>query len=97
MLKKALSVIKTFAITAILIFIVIQKLNWNAYLVSLFAAIADGLFSFLGSKTATDGVLTIDTSDPEKDKYLFTVETPLEELPKRNYITLRISREKHRV
>lgn len=97
-MKKTMpSFIKTFVLVTILIFIVIQKLNWNAYLVSLFAAIADGLFSFLGSKTATDGVLTIDTSDPEKDKYLFTVETPLEDLPKRNYITLRVSREKHRV
>lgn len=97
MLKKVLSLIKTFVLITILIFIVIQKLDWNPYFVSLFAAIADGLFSFVESKTATDGVLTIDTSDPEKDKYLFTVETPLEDLPKRNYITLRVSREKHRV
>lgn len=37
-----------------------------------------------------DGVLRIDTSDPNKDVYRFDVQTPLEELPNRKRVTLTI-------
>lgn len=36
-----------------------------------------------------DGVLIIDTTDPEKDKYLFEVEN-LEKLSKKKYLRLKV-------
>lgn len=46
--------------------------------------------SYFRSDKSTDGVLEIDQSNPLKDKYLFDVQTPLEEVALRNSITLRV-------
>lgn len=41
-------------------------------------------------KAPTDGTLTIDTSDEAKDSYKFYVETPLDELPAKKTITMKV-------
>ena len=51
------------------------------------AFIAEALYAKFFAK---DGVLLIDKSDPEKDKYNLEIYRPLEGLEKRKYIVLRI-------
>jgi hypothetical protein len=36
------------------------------------------------------GTLKIDRSNPERDKYLFVIDTPLEKIPKKKKIILKI-------
>ena len=44
-------------------------------------------------KYAGDGVLQIDTSNPEKDLYRLDIHTPLEELPNKKTVTLKVNPE----
>ena len=40
-----------------------------------------------------DGTLSIDTTNPEKDCYLFMISKPLDRLPKKKRVHLRIARQ----
>lgn len=37
-----------------------------------------------------DGILRVDTSDPEKDRYLMEFHTPLEDIPKKKSVKLKV-------
>ena len=43
---------------------------------------------FLG-RSKTSGILMIDTSDPEKDSYLFEVTCPLDDLPRKKKVVFK--------
>lgn len=45
---------------------------------------------FLFKKNKADGLLNIDTTDPEKDYYDFVVLTPTDDIPKKKYLRIEV-------
>lgn len=71
----------------------IWGLPYGEQIVGTLTAIDTFLGVLLGISGQTydgDGLLTIDTSDPEKDRYLLNVTTPLDDLPKKDKVMLKV-------
>lgn len=98
MIKTIIRLLRLAAILTIVIFLVRRLLDLTIWLVVPSVVAIEGIFSLIEPGSKRDGVLEIATDDPDKDSYSLIIETPLEDLPKRSYIHLKVnSRSKHSV
>ena len=61
---------------------------WSSYLIGCFIGILIGMFLRKGRKP--DGELKVDVSDPRKDKYLLEFHIPLDDIPGKKSVKLRV-------
>ena len=66
-------------------------MNQHVVIACLAAFIVGFAIGYILAKIRTpDGLLRVDTSDPEKDRYLMEFHTPLEDIPKKKSVKLNV-------
>lgn len=60
----------------------------TGYLIGVGVGLIVGIF--LRRARKVDGILKVDVTDPKRDKYLMEFHIPLDEIPMRKYVNLRV-------